>query len=324
MFILQYEMRLYMGVKDTKAKEFLSDNERFADLFNYYLYAGEQVIKPNDLQEQDTTSVLSIYGVDKKEIQKQKWRDIFKRVIIKSADDGIFVLLGVENQSEIHYAMPVRNMIYDAMEYGTQINEAAKLHKVNKEYDSNAEFLSGFHKEDKLTPVITLTVYLGAEKWDAPRSLHEMFRDSHKNILKYVDDYHLHLIVPEEIIDFRKFQTSVGEVLEFIKASKDEEMMKKVVYENPKFKSLENEAVSAINVFTGINIPVEKKGGKTDMCKAWEDHKNAGKNLINQLNACLIKDGRLADLEESIKNPEYQEELIAYYGLDKQEETVER
>lgn len=104
----------------------------------------------------------------------------------------------------------------------------------------------------------------------------------------------------------------------------------RTLHENPKFKSLENEAVSAINVFTGINIPVEKKGGKTDMCKAWKDHKNAGKaegkiegkNLINQLNACLIKDGRLADLEESIKNPEYQENLIAYYGLDKQEETV--
>lgn len=105
-------------------------------------------------------------------------------------------------------------------------------------------------------------------------------------------------------------------------------MKGKVVHENPKFKSLENEAVSAINVFTGINIPVEKKGGKTDMCKAWEEHKNAGKiegkNLINQLNTCLIKDGRFADLEESIKNPEYQEELIAYYGLDKQEKTIER
>mgnify|MGYP007123081883 FL=1 len=27
-----------MGAKDTKAKEFLSNNERFADLFNYYSY----------------------------------------------------------------------------------------------------------------------------------------------------------------------------------------------------------------------------------------------------------------------------------------------
>ena len=115
-----------MGVKDTKAKEFLSDNERFADLFNYYLFDGKQVIKAADLCERDTTKVLSIFGTDKKEVPKQKWRDLFKSVIIKTTEYGIFVLLGVENQSEIHYAMPVRNMIYDAMEYSSQINEAAR------------------------------------------------------------------------------------------------------------------------------------------------------------------------------------------------------
>ena len=32
------------------------------------------------------------------------------------------------------------------------------------------EFLSGFHRNDTLTPVITITVYLGAEAWDGPRS----------------------------------------------------------------------------------------------------------------------------------------------------------
>ena len=66
-----------MGAKDAKAKEFLSNNERFADLFNYYLFDGKQVIKPEDLEERDTTEVLSLYGRNKKEIQKQKWRDSF-------------------------------------------------------------------------------------------------------------------------------------------------------------------------------------------------------------------------------------------------------
>ena len=54
-------MRLYMGAKDAKAREFLSNNERFADLFNFYLFKGKQVIKPSDLQEKDTASVLSLY-----------------------------------------------------------------------------------------------------------------------------------------------------------------------------------------------------------------------------------------------------------------------
>ena len=51
--------RSYMGAKDTKAKEFLSNNERFADVFNYYMFDGKSVIKPEDLQEKDTTEVIS-------------------------------------------------------------------------------------------------------------------------------------------------------------------------------------------------------------------------------------------------------------------------
>lgn len=48
-----------MGAKDAKAKEFLSNNKRFADLFNYYLFEGRRVIKPEDLEERDTTGVLA-------------------------------------------------------------------------------------------------------------------------------------------------------------------------------------------------------------------------------------------------------------------------
>ncbi len=104
-----------MGAKDAAASTFLSDNERFADLFNYYLFEGRQVIRPEDLEERDTTEVLSLYGRNRKEIQKQKWRDLLKYVIIKATETTVFVLLGIENQSDIHYAMPVRNLIYDGM-----------------------------------------------------------------------------------------------------------------------------------------------------------------------------------------------------------------
>ena len=69
--IVANEKRSYMGAKDAKAKEFLSNNERFADLFNYYLFDGKQVIKPEDLEERDTTEVLSLYGRNKKEIQNR-------------------------------------------------------------------------------------------------------------------------------------------------------------------------------------------------------------------------------------------------------------
>lgn len=260
-----------MSAKDAKAKEFLSNNERFADLFNYYLFGGRQVIRPEDLQERDTTAIVSLYGANRRETQKQRWRDLLKCAIIKATKTEIFVLLGIENQGDIHYAMPVKNMIYDGMNYGAQVNETAERHRKNKDYSSSAEFLSGFKKGDKLIPVITLTVYWGADKWDAPRSLHEMFGMNNQEILKYVENYHLHLIVPNEITDFKKFRTSLREVLEIIKVSDDRNKMKEVLDKNPSFKSMESEAVSAINVFTGLNVPVDKKERKMDMCKAWQD-----------------------------------------------------
>ena len=76
-----------MGAKDTKAKEYLSDNERFADLCNAVLFDGEQVVRAEDLEEKDTTEVLSVFGTDEKEIQFQRWRDILKQVVVKSYGD---------------------------------------------------------------------------------------------------------------------------------------------------------------------------------------------------------------------------------------------
>lgn len=55
-----------MGTKDSKAKEYLSDNTRFSEICNYVLFDGEKVIKPENLKECDTTEVLSVFGIDKK------------------------------------------------------------------------------------------------------------------------------------------------------------------------------------------------------------------------------------------------------------------
>ena len=40
--------------KDTVSKSFWRDNEHFADLFNAVLFGGEQVVKPDNLEEMDT------------------------------------------------------------------------------------------------------------------------------------------------------------------------------------------------------------------------------------------------------------------------------
>ena len=309
-----------MGAKDIKAKEYLSDNTRFADLCNYYLFEGKNVIRPENLVAQDTTELLSVFGTTKKELQVQKWRDILKQAVIKKTDSCVYAIIGVENQTDIHYAMPVRCTIYDALNYGKQVNEAAKKHKKKKDFVRGEEVLSGFTRQDKLTPVITITLYWGADPWKAPRSIYDMFPDLEENILQYVSDYKLNLIIPSEITDFEKFKTSLGAVLEVIKLSQDETAMGKLITTNPAFKNLEMEAVRTINLFAKLDIGVDMKEDMSmDMCKAWADHKETGRREG-------IKEGELIKLVElvmkKLKKGNTQEEIADM--LEEKPETVRK
>ena len=204
--------RRKLGVKDSKAKEYLSDNRRFSEICNYMLFGGAKIIKPQDLKECDSTEVLSIFGIDRKQIIRQKWRDLLKSVSVKYTGNMYIVLIGIEAQTDVHYAMPVKTMMYDALNYGDQVNEAKKRHQKNKDYKSSEEFLSGFTQDDKLTPVITITLYLGTSKWDGPRSLIEMMPQMDERIFPLINDYKINLLNPLELTDFSMFETGLRPV----------------------------------------------------------------------------------------------------------------
>ena len=265
-----------MGTKDSKAKEYLSDNMRFSEICNYVLFDGEKVIKPEDLKECDTTEVLSVFGIDKKQIVKQKWRDLLKSVSVKHTGQMYVILIGAEAQTDIHYAMPVKTMIYDALNYGEQVNEAKKRHWKNKDYRSSDEFLSGFTLDDKLTPVITITLYLGTTQWDGARSLAEMMPQMDERILPFINDYRINLLNPLEITDFSKFETGLRPLFELLKNASDEEKLNDLITNDDTFTRVDVETVAAINLFVGTDIKYDEKEEVVNMCKAWDDHKKLG------------------------------------------------
>lgn len=197
-----------MGKPNIVTKRYMQDNARFADICNFYLFDGQQMIRPEDLAEKDVTELALPKGLEGAKAV-EKYRDIIKGCCIKSAKGITYLIIGIENQNDAHYAMVVRNMLYDALNYSSQVEKAAKQHRKNKDI-SDSEFLSGFAKDDKLVPVITLTIYWNTGGWDGARSLHELLDVSDEGVLKYVSDYKLNLIVPEEIKDFGKFRTAMG------------------------------------------------------------------------------------------------------------------
>ena len=267
-----------LSAKDSMAKEYFADNARFADLCNNILYGGREVILPENLKERDTTEVLTALGLDKKTIAVQKLRDIFKNASIKYTGKSYVVLIGVENQSDIHYSIPVKNMFYDVMAYGNQVKETAKKHRREKDTATSDEFLSGFTKEDKLIPVITITVYLGTKEWDGPRKLSDMFGDVDEELLPFIPDYRINLLAPREITDFTGYRTSIRQLFEVLQNDK-------------KFSNVDRETVEAINLFAGTDIDIDEKEEVIDMCKAWEDQKNEGREegRIRQAKVTALK-----------------------------------
>ena len=210
----------------------------------------------------------------------QKHRDLLKFAAMMQDSYANYVILGVENQMDVHYAMPVRNMVYDALQYDKQVAMIAADNRRNKRFSSgtmqnNGEFLSGFLRTDKILPVITLTLYFGTEPWDGPLSLREMYSINDSKLLDFVPDYRVQLIQPMTLSedDFEKFHTSLREVLQTIKYSVDAQKLTEYITQNERMHHLDLSAANVINTVAGIGLEIRQDRGKVDMCKAIEDLK---------------------------------------------------
>ena len=293
-------------IKDTIVKEYIGNPEIFADVFNFFLYDGEQKIKPENLTEKDVTELVTLpvaikgqelsgevdVSIKRSQMHKrskrktdgsnsaQKHRDLLKFAAMMQDSYANYVILGVENQMEVHYAMPVRNMVYDALQYDKQVAMIAADNRRNKRFSSetmrnNGEFLSGFLRTDKILPVITLTLYFGTEPWDGPLSLREMYDINDSKLLDFVPDYRVQLIQPMTLSedDFEKFHTSLREVLQTIKYSVDAQKLTEYITQNERMHRLDLSAANVINTVAGIGLEIKQDRGKVDMCKAIEDLK---------------------------------------------------
>lgn len=200
--------------------------------------------------------------------------------MLKFVGNTGYLLIGIENQAEVHYAMPVRNMLYDALTYTRQISNIRRKHRKRGEALSSAEFLSGLTAKDKLVPVVTLVVYWGQDAWNAPCSLHEMLEPVDEEVLSYINDYRINLVNPHQMQerDFEKLSGSLSTVMRFIKASVGEKEMLKLLEEfREEFSGVDRDAAEVIRVCTNIEVKMDEEGRGINMCKAWDEHWESGR-----------------------------------------------
>ena len=329
-----------MTKKDHLTKTYIGDNVIFADVVNYAVYDGVQVIKPEVLEDGNTVATSYIYKGDDFRLTFERTRDVRKVTRKNSGDNTCYMVFGAENQSQLHYAMPVKAMTYDVLGYIRQIENRKKTFRAIseakkageeplEESPDNEEFLSSWKADDELVPVITIVINFGEKKWDAPVTLHEMFdktkRKFQRNrvIREMIPDYKFILIDPHQMSedDFERMNTNLGNVLRVINYANDKDKLIKFAESGAEFNQLETQL---INKFTGVDIDIPEENEVKKMSEGFRqiideskaEGRDAGEKKLGALIDSLIDAGRNDEIKKVTSDAEYRQKLYVEFGIE--------
>ncbi len=276
-----------MGKTEDIVIDYLSQPEIIADLFNGFIFHGEQIILPEMLKEADGRARLLVEnnvgqkGRDTFEVIRKE-RDIVREVSI--ADKKFRLMLcGVEHQSNIDYSMPLRLLVYDTLEYLKQAKQIEQEHKRKKDVSGN-EFLSMFTKEDCLIPTITIIFYTGKEKWDGPLEFSGLFDDSGylDVLLPYMVKASLNLISIYNVKNTERYHSSLRQIFELLPFTESETELNNYLFNHRKeYSNIDRAAGRLLSLLLDLEWTVEVrqsiKEDSIDMCKAIEEMKRSSK-----------------------------------------------
>ncbi len=268
-----------MRTADSYTKEYMKDSHIFADVYNFLL--GKKVVDPDKLSPVDVEELyISTRLPDDTDKDVQKFRDVMKKYATAMTDGrASYVLLGIENQTLVDFSMPVRILIYDAMRYYKQLQEIEAIHKKAKDRGTSEEFLSHFHKSDRLKPVITVVVYYGSRPWDASLDLFGLLEDGYEEFLPLMNNYRIKVFEASTMSDedLRTLESNLRLVMSIIKGSNDMNKLTTVVDSDEAFKRMDKLSVCVINAVTDARIQIDEAEETIDMCKAIRDLKQYSK-----------------------------------------------
>ena len=154
--------------------------------------------------------------------------------------------------------------------------------------------------------MVTVVVYFGAEEWDGPLSLREMYSDCSEEILRYAIDYRINLITPSGLSDSEidEFQSNMREIMRYIKYSKDKKLAR-VVSQEQRFRSVDRNAVEIMNMATGSNMKISEGKESVDVCIAIQEIREEGKmegKIESKLEGAIIFAKEMGIPSEQVKS----------------------
>lgn len=281
-----------MGAQNAAVNRILERRELFADLMNGILYGGRQVLKAGNLELlTGRGGLIHDRGPGRKYVLERQGD-----IRMKARLGTYSLIVSNETQGKVHYAMPVRAMLYDALEYTKQIQDLERHHRQKKDLKAGDEFLSGISKEDRISPVISVVLYFG-KKWDGSISLYEMLDMDPEDpeiapVLAYLPDYRINLINGNDIPNPGVFHTCLQHIFSMLKYNREKERLYRYIKEHKdEINRMDEAEITAAFVLLGeqkrlVRLLEEQREEEFDVCKAIDD---------------LIKDGEERGMEQGIK-----------------------
>lgn len=287
--------------KDSAEKILEAYNDVFSDIVNVLLFEGEEVLRPEELEDQ---APRSYYKADGKlhEIE----RDVAKRW---KKEQIRVACIGLENQTGIDPDMPLRVIGYDGAEYRAQ--------------------LLADQKDAGRYPVVTLVLYFGYKKhWDKPTSLLERVNVPER-FRPFVNDYKVNLfeiayLTREQVA---LFQSDFRVVADYFVQKREQGDY------TPTAQELRHvqETLQLLSVMTGDHRFEEaydppKEGGPQNMCEVLDRVEKKGRQAGMQAGmrtgiqqgedmfALLVKKllecGRMEDIRRVTEEKDYRQQLM--------------
>mgnify|MGYP000865721090 CR=1 FL=1 len=233
-----------MGEKDITEKILADYNDVFADIMNGLLFAGEQRILPEALEN---TSIHSQYKAEDEKVHELE-RDVAKYWKEKEVE---LAICGIENQSVVEKNMPFRVIGYDGTAYRSQLLEERK----------------------KILPVVTIVLYFGTDRhWNSKKNIKSLM-EIPEGLDKFVNDYSMQVFeiawLTEEEIE--RFQSDFRIVANFFVNKRKN---KNYIPDDPTEIQHVDEVLKLLQVMTGDarykRIFGKKKEGVHSMCDVAE------------------------------------------------------
>ncbi len=256
-----------MGQKDLAAKRFEGSSEVFADIINAFIFEGEQVILPKDLQSAPTES---LYPATQGMLHSQ-YNDVSK---YEMRNGRIVMQYTLENQSKPDYRILLREAGYEGAIYRQQ-------------YDGKDTY-----------PAITLVLYWGETAWNASLDLLRFFRRKkiHRKAKKYINNVCLHMYsmrcLPLKIR--QRFQSDMRVVVDYLAEGEQ------YIPADQEIKDIEA-TMCMLHALTGENILLENKK------LLQEEQERGGRVMMGYAATMYVERGReegrkMGIQEERIRN----------------------